>query len=439
MMSDDMIPIVYSWVYTIGIGCGGFNFITDDYIDMPQILFDPPQEGGRRQQVGGLLEGEKRSEYVELCKQMTSRNPGLDYHAIHDRILEILEEDVREYIDTLPTHDRDALLKDFVIILSGIPKRNDDTEPLTTINIVSLQISLLFTRYEYTKNKQEEYFFNSYYTYEILLGNEQLDIYNRKSETYEYVEMEKGDWKDYSYIKKILSNFNNRTDVDLYHLENPDAPKYIFMMFLGFLKLDEIIESYLNNVFYLGLSYKTEWVDGSLTYPLAYLTHDIAHYERYTLECQDFPKIISKFKEFREYLKKHDKKIRYSIDFALFIFLHEHIYCGAFREDNIENELQNKASIESINNLLKENTMDELTDLNNLGMAIPPSYRVLEEGSETKLNEEKVKEYLLLVAERYVAAWNEFRVASNAASGGRRKARRTKRQRRKRATRKARK
>lgn len=79
--------------------------------------------------------------------------------------------------------------------------------------------------------------------------------------------------------------------------------------------------------------------------------------------------------------------------------------------------------------------MDALTNLNNFGRALPEKYRVLEEGSETKLNENKVNEYLQLVAERYVTSWREFRAATAGASGGGR--RHTKRNRaKKRKTRK---
>jgi hypothetical protein len=57
--------------------------------------------------------------------------------------------------------------------------------------------------------------------------------------------------------------------------------------------------------------------------------------------------------------------------------------------------------------------------------------------SERELNEEKVNEYLRIVAERYVACWNDFReTVLTSSKGGRRQRKTQRRYRKKRATRK---
>lgn len=375
---------------------------------MVGILFDPPSENGEMS--GGALFGGIRKAYVNLCNQMTSRKERVDYISIRDRILDIIYNDVRGHIECLPDQDRASLIKSVDIIFSNFDKSDD---PLIVINIVSLQVALLFTQYEYEKNG----------------GDEEPFIDNK--ERYPYI-MEKGDYRDYSYIKEIIPTLGN-----LEQLLNPEAPGTIFMVFTGFLRLSELLDSYFNNVFYLGLSYKTQYVDGSLYYPIAYLSHDIFHYEMYTEDCSKFPTIINSFKDFRNYMMNKDAQLRYSIDFALFLFLHEEPYCYIFRADNLNNKYQEKATVETILDSL-QNNMDALTNLNDFGRALPEKYRVLEEGSETKLNENKVNEYLQLVAERYVTSWREFRAATTGASGGRRRS--TKRNRRKmRKTRKGRK
>lgn len=372
---------------------------------MVGILFDPPSENG--QMSGGALFGGIRKAYVNLCNEMTSRKERIDYISIRDRILDIIYNDIRGHIECLPEKDHTALIKSVNIIFSNFDKADD---PLIAINIISLQISLLFTQYEYEKNG----------------GNEELFIDNK--ERYADI-MENGDYRDYSYIKEIIPTLGN-----LEQLLNPEAPGTIFMVFTGFLRLSELLDSYFNNVFYLGLSYKTQYVDGDLYYPIAYLSHDIFHYEMYTEDCPKFPTIIKSFKDFRNYMKDKDTLLQYSIDFALFLFLHEEPYCYIFRADNLNNKYQEKATVETILDSL-QNNMDALTNLNNFGRALPEKYRVLEEGSETKLNENKVNEYLQLVAERYVTSWREFRAATAGASGGGR--RHTKRNRaKKRKTRK---
>jgi hypothetical protein len=368
---------------------------------MVGILFDPPSENGEMS--GGALFGGIRRAYVKLCNQMTSRKERLDYISIRDRILDIIYNDVRGHIECLPDKDRTGLIKSVNIIFSNFDKSDN---PLIVINIVSLQVALLFTQYEYEKNG----------------GDEEPFIDNK--ERYHYI-MEDGDYKNYSYIKEIIPTLGN-----LEQLLNPEAPGTIFMVFTGFLRLSELLDSYFNNVFYLGLSYKTQYVDGDLFYPIAYLTHDIFHYEMYTEHCPKFPTIIKGFKDFRNYMSNKDESWRYSIDFALFLFLHEEPYCYTFKNgaDNLNNKYQDKATVEWILDSLEEN-MDALTDINNFGKAIPKEYRVLEEGSDLLLTEESVNEYLQLVAERYVTSWREFRAATAGASGGRR--RRTKRNRRK--------
>lgn len=383
---------------------------------MPDIVFDPPDEPPVMQ--GGALEGAKRAEYMELCKQMTSRNPSLNYPQIRDAIITILEEDVRGYIETLPEPDRASLIRDVDTIFSSIDRT--DSNYIATINIVSFQISILFTQYIVIKrgiignvisNDTRGGFIDSYYSYSLITKN--------------------NNWKTYSVMKGILSNGS----IQYTMLMNLDPLHEIFMAFIGFLRLGELLESYLNNVFYVGLSYTTEWVDGDYYLPLAYLSHDIFHHEGYSGSCPKFPIILNGFKQFREYVvTTKDAQTRYSIDFALFYLLHEH-NCGEFEEDTLENIYQNKATRATIFDLLNA-YIDELTDLQNFGKAIPKAYR--EMTSERELNEKKVNEYLKLVAERYVACWNEFREAIlKSSKGGRRHQRKTRRRyHKKRATRK---
>jgi hypothetical protein len=349
----------------------------------------------------------RRAEYVELCKQMTSRNPDLDYRAISDRILEILEEDVCRYIDTLPSEDKGILLKDFDVIISTIPKGGDDTNPLSIINMVSIQISILFTRYEITYKAKKR--FNRF----GLFSQGDSDLYN-------YI-IQNDDWKYHSHFKKILRNYRYGFRFRLYDLveETDRYPTFqgknpIFMVFLGFLKLDEIVESYLNNVYFLGLSYKIEIVDGRLMYPIEYLLHDGDHYISYLEGCitKYEDTMIIKLKEYYEYVKgnsDYDKKVQYSIDFALFMLLHEDV-CGSDKKTD-----KNLFRSHNIYHLILEafeRRFPELCKLHNLGKAIPVAYREVVEYNNTQLNEEKVMEYLDLVMESFLITWNNFNDAA---------------------------
>jgi hypothetical protein len=381
---------------------------------MPDIVFDPPDETPVMQ--GGALEGAKRAEYMELCKQMTSRNPSLNYPQIRDAILTIIEEDVRGYIQSLPEPDRDSLIRDVDTIFSSI----DSTDPnyIVTINIVSFQICILFTKYT---DKIDSIEYSEIYT--AVVSNDEWKLYtNMKHFLHQDFVL-----NDPSYVKYLL---------------NLESPKYIYMTFIGFLRLGEIVESYLNNIFYIGLSYALKWVDGVIVSPSVYLEHDIDHAASYIRECTSkFPKILNSFKQFRKYVvSTKDAVVRYSIDFALFFFLHEAPWCSIFEKsgDTLENNLQNNSTVETVYARLSiRNIVHGYYDLRIGGRAIPVAYR--EMINENELNKEKVHEYIRLVADRYVACWNEFREAVlKPSKGGRRQQKTHRRYRKKRGIRKTR-
>ncbi len=340
----------------------------------------------------------RRAEYVELCKQMTSRNHPLDYYrGIRDRILEILEEDVRGYLESLSSRDWAVLVKDFNKILLTVPKAESDPDPLSTINVLSFQISILFTQYE-IKNSDINDPINTNYPTTMV-------IYHFIIRNY--------DWKDHATFKKKLRTFGE-SRLNFRYLLNPPLqspystePPPIFMVFLGFLKIDEIVESYLNNVFFLGLSYKSDYVDGGLMTPFVYLHHDIFHYEVYRDNCIDTI-FMQKLREFYEYVKGYDdKSIRYSINLALFSYLHESGDCIQNKELFKSQDL-----FDSIMHSLEQD-IPRFCDLEMLGKAIPGAYRELVEGSTIMLKEGKVIKYLELVAERFVTSWDKFMESAN--------------------------
>ena len=70
---------------------------------MPPILFDPSI---KKVQYGGKLDKTTRATYLELCKQMTSREPNLNYKTIRDAILDILKDDGIIFIGDIRDKDR---------------------------------------------------------------------------------------------------------------------------------------------------------------------------------------------------------------------------------------------------------------------------------------------------------------------------------------------
>ncbi len=360
---------------------------------MPKIVFNPDFSGG-------ALKGDERARYMELCKQMTSRDPRLDYTMIRDEILKIIHKDVLEHIETLPKEHRPELLKDINTIMNNFDKT--DTNQIATINIICAQISILFTLY--TRDKTG------------LTPEEKAEIINAQDSDM----LEHGNWKNYTDMKTLLADSGLLPKLVTQYNPSEGIPfeTDIFLGFISFITISELIESYFNNVYYCGTSYTIDWFDGDRYYPIAFYDHDIFHYDM-SESCRDTPGLYPKLKAFRDfvYLNK-DRPIQYSIDFALFLFIHEEPYC--YDED-----------MPYINTPTEENVYDRLTDdihdlvdLHSHGLAIPTKYRVLKKEGGSKIHVKKVKEYLQLVAKRYVECWNEYSATLGAAAregGGRRK------------------
>lgn len=369
---------------------------------MPKILFDPDNEFelckvGKPIR-GGALTGANRCEYVELCKQITSRDHTLDYKSIGNRILEIMRNDVIEYINTLPEEDRPYLLEDINTFYSTIDK--SDKSIISTINTIGLQIAILFTTYLEDPDDQEKYHFFSYDFYTQIMVNEE--------------------WKNNTKLKKMLmkkSEFSFLLNRDRY--SNTGVKPPIFLAFIGFLSLRELMESYFNNVFYCGLSYTIEYVDGSFANPMTILWHDKFHFDEYSsiYNCAIYPTYINYLQKFYTYAMNNlSKPEQYAINFELFLDMHEtqqtiHNLCKK-GINNLKEYLSDKSNI--YNSLI--NNMDDLANLQNIGKAIPKEYRVLLKNSNNELDKSKIQEYLNYVAETIEKCFKAF----ESQTGGRR-------------------
>ena len=375
---------------------------------MPQIVFDPDGDldtcalPKRRNQRGGGMSPELRCEYVRLMKLITSRDPSLIYTKLRDSILAIMREDVTVYIQTLPEADQSALLADIDQFYSTMEKSDN---PFTSINTIGVQISLLFTNYIVHHTKGYNIEENSTYP-EFKL----------------YLSSMTEDWKTYSTMKQILENSSIDPDSDSDYSalvknnnpENTSSPKPIYIVFIGFLSIRELMESFLNDIAYCALNYKTEYIDDGLAIPIIALSHDIGHYDTYTEGCDQSSSYLRELKKFASFAnERYDKSILYGIYLILFIFTHEN-YCKDFETEKNDTKHYSKEFI--YKGLF--DSMSAFRLLNWFGLAIPKAYRIIQKPGE--LQEEKIDEYLRKISELYALRYAEFK-KSQASSGGRRK------------------
>ena len=110
---------------------------------------------------GGKLPKEERKKYMDLCNQMTSREEDLDYKSIADQMIEILKKHTMAEIDSLSEGERKTKMKKDLKTIFDNHKHGDGNH-IGRVNIVSLQVIILFTFYDtnYT-DKFDQYNFPS--------------------------------------------------------------------------------------------------------------------------------------------------------------------------------------------------------------------------------------------------------------------------------------
>jgi hypothetical protein len=185
------------------------------------------------------------------------------------------------------------------------------------------------------------------------------------------------------------------------------APKRL-VAFLGFLTLREMVDGMLRNVYYLGLSFAPQYVDGGVLAPTAYFLHDIEHAITEPLS----PKFQNDLIEFLRYVNTLPASTQYSIYFILFYLLHEGGKGSSFSSKNKRSITitSHYTSIDDLWVFIYQATiyfMDGFVKMTKFGPAIPAAYRI--PAKKGYLQQDKVREYVELAATRYVDAWEDFR------------------------------
>jgi hypothetical protein len=362
---------------------------------MPIISFDPPDESGM---TGGALEGEIKSRYTYLCNLMTSKDPRLtieNYNAIYQEIMAIFKNDVIAHISAHRENYSDAYSDAYI-------KKVDEIFANASEKVINYQINTdldpMFSN-KIIKVTPSNHAINLINIINLISLDIQFILLSKPADLHE--EYKKIKYPHFETLKERVINEHNTP--------------YIKMIYINNLTLKELLDSYLNNVFYIGFSYKTEWVDCLEMTPSEFTSHDISHMGSYVYGCIPKSESINILKEFRNFVSTKDRPVKYSIDFVLFFEVHEDSCRHIESILNIHN-MEKDNAITTVKSYLERN-MYGLCDLQCNGMAIPAKYRekkdVIEPEDENKIKEEKVIEYLNLAAQRYVDCWFEFRRAPN--------------------------
>ncbi len=372
-----------------------------------KIQFDA--DADFKPQTGGKLTKKERTEYLVLCNQLTSRDPNISYNQITLNLLDYLKNDALDKISNLDiTEDIKAkMVADLGTIFRGIDP--GDTNYIGKINIVSLQIIILFT------------------VNTIPIGTVFSDNLNDPYACYQLL-TETINWKDYMEVQEFFTSQDFFTSdniaCNLFSViyfdskrepyttsASPEELIYVITI-LDYLTLDEIITSYLNNVIICGIASTFLYADGRYLTPFEFLEHDITHGQNYNV-CHSIEKASTdKILSFYNFCKEtnSDKSVLYSIKFMIFLLIHESWW--DFFPNNVNKNIDMSEFLSSIsqNEYNAVISMDRFLNPNDLGLSIPKIYR---ESRDTIMN------FLKLSVSNYQKALTEWGAHSPKNKSGR--------------------
>jgi hypothetical protein len=342
------------------------------YIYIMHINFDSDGNG----QFGGKLTKDNRKVYLGLCSQLTSRNETLNYPKITQNLMDYLERDAIEKIEelTISTENKDTMKASLNTILDSTD--NEDTNYIGRINIVSLQVIILFTLNAHP------------------IGTKFKNNLNNPYECYEALVTK--NWIDYNVVKNFLTNdiacgnfsvlyMNNNTKTAYTTSTSPDTLIFLITI-IDYLSLDEIITSFLNNIIICGVASTLLWADGRHLTPFEFLEHDITHGNNYQYACQgrqSRDEMLSFYNFCKSQATKKDTL--YSIKFIMFLLIHES-FCNFF------NKTMKKLKIEDIVGGAAL-PIERFYNENDLRLIIPKKFRK---------NEKEIKKYFIFAIKNYL-------------------------------------
>ena len=302
--------------------------------------------------------------------------------------------------------------------------KSEETNYIQKVNLVSIQCSLLFTKY--AKNKTHPSF------------SDNVGVFASIPEA-----IKNGSYKNYSNLKtNIKKNMGNISNFSLHALEHIEGYKHIkgynnqpfdtyyLVNILPYISITEMMDAWFTKgIWMIGFSTRYQFTDGSTSWfsPIAFLFHDTLHavgaFDCYGsgIGIGSKPKKINDkkgriaanhnfIKNFYEYVKdkykdKKDVSLLYSIKFIIFIAIHEQDRdCNKYFS-NVSDKLT--VFKESLWKLYEQNYSRRIKDKNDLYLLLPARIRN-EENSE-----EVVTSYIQECIHNYSVALNDYQKEKN--------------------------
>jgi hypothetical protein len=369
---------------------------------------------------GGFTKAE-RCEYMSICKEMLSRDPSKMTKANQNSLFHFLKVSILKNSETFPPEQRDFITSILPTLFEN-PEMLADPNYLGAYNIVAFQISILFTIFSMKISPEdlELLIFYQQVTFKVItdelgplleracsileskgVAKKECTLSTIQSLLKEYVYdplyikydlyqlydiffylMNEDVWRNYSYIREYIVKDSNIYEEDvviklLYPttpIENETTPLIVITV-IGFLYIQEIVETSIKNIYYCGMVFTKQFADAINFHPIGFLMHDINHARNTNnifIELRtDSPELSLPFKSIFELTQMPDidKKIRYSVLLILFYILHENVIL-MLRIHTITAKIL-------FDTIIAE--LYQFIDLNHLGKSIPPEFRGSEE------------------------------------------------------------
>jgi len=326
-----------------------------------RIRFDPDVND----QVGGKLTKDEKDAYLALCSQLTSRDPALDYPSITQQLMDYLQRDAVEKIAELTTSPENKAGMNTSLNTIFASTDNEDTNYIGRINIVSLQVIILFTLNAHPIGTPFPININNpYKCYEVLVTQ---------------------NWMDYNVIKRFLTfkeyemckpfsvlYLNDDTKNPYTTSTSPDTLIFLITI-IDYLSLDEIITSFLQKVIICGVASTSLWADGRMITPFEFLEHDITHGNNYDFACyRRMSQSRDEMLSFYNFCKREatDKDTLYSIKFIMFLLIHEG-WCDFFNKKMTKLYMKDIVGSAAL-------PIKRFFNKNDLGLSIPTKFRTSE-------------------------------------------------------------
>jgi hypothetical protein len=293
---------------------------------------------------GGKLLDKKLKEYQKKLRILyeTDYNPN-KHKILHELLIigyEEAQKTLQSYIDKFNDPSKNEMMLELQKILnnlnSDVSSINYETLDIPEFNIRSLQLVILFTELERLTNinpeetsmagyfQQPRFPIDEYY-YELVIGGLWIDWKALRDKIIE-LEPKSRIFQTYKFLT-LLGYYDkySRNPVIKYHtLENINERVQI-IVYLDYLSLQDIIISYANNVYLIGITESMTWADGRYLTPFEFLHHDITHSLNREMGYNTGKNTL----EFMEYInepkRKRDigEKEIYELKVILFILVHE--------------------------------------------------------------------------------------------------------------------